>query len=157
MDGLTYEELELLIRRFLVPTVPDADDLSDLTQECMIKIWRRGDTFEGRSAFSSWVYRVARNEFLSWTRRSARRARHQHRLAELYESDVDDRLETTVLSKVATDRLLHALCERDREVLKLRYLLGLTSTQIGRELGLAPSSVRCRILRVRAAHHHRAA
>jgi len=69
-----WEQLESSIRGLLGPLVADHDDLDDLTQLCLIKVWRRGASFGGRSAFSSWLYPVVRNEHLSWLRRRGRDA-----------------------------------------------------------------------------------
>ena len=45
-------------------------------------------------------------------------------------------------------RILEALPEREREVLRLRFLHGYTAGEIGRELGLTPDHVR--VLQLRA-------
>lgn len=150
--GLDLVEVERLIRGFLSPLVIDGDDLADLTQDCLVRVWSRSDTFQGRSAFSSWVYRVVRNEFFSWTRSRARQEKWRRHWVELSRTSDDDQLEHTVLNKVTTHKLLGDLLGVDRNLLERRFLDGWTSAQIGRDLGLAPSSVRCRILRLRAAH-----
>lgn len=39
----------------------DAEDKKDLVQEIIYNLWKSYDTFDGRSAFSTWMYRVAMN------------------------------------------------------------------------------------------------
>src|ERR1700688_568245 len=50
-------------------------EAEDAVQETMIRAWRAIDSFEGRSAFRSWLYRIATNVCLDMLRGSQRRAR----------------------------------------------------------------------------------
>lgn len=47
----------------------DQDDQDDLYQEIILNAWRSYPHFEGRSKFSTWLYRVALNTALSETRK----------------------------------------------------------------------------------------
>ncbi|MFT7834743.1 RNA polymerase subunit sigma-70 [Saccharothrix sp. BKS2] len=40
------------------------DEAEDLVQETLLKAWRARDTFEGRSSFRAWLYRIATNACL---------------------------------------------------------------------------------------------
>ena len=42
----------------------------DLTQETFLRAWEKMDAFEGRSSFSTWLYRIAVNLALNHLRRS---------------------------------------------------------------------------------------
>jgi RNA polymerase sigma-70 factor (ECF subfamily) len=50
-------------------------EAEDAVQETMIRAWRAIESFEGRSAFRSWLYRIATNVCLDMLRGSQRRAR----------------------------------------------------------------------------------
>src|SRR5436190_20558105 len=50
-------------------------EADDAVQETMVRAWRASDTFEGRSAVRSWVYRIATNVCLDMLRGRQRRAR----------------------------------------------------------------------------------
>ena len=39
----------------------NATDSQDVTQEVLLILFRKGHTFQGKSAFSSWVYRITLN------------------------------------------------------------------------------------------------
>jgi RNA polymerase sigma-70 factor (ECF subfamily) len=50
-------------------------ETDDAVQETMIRAWKNYDTFEGRSALRSWLYRIATNVCLDMLRSRQRRAR----------------------------------------------------------------------------------
>src|SRR5258708_28026767 len=50
-------------------------DADDAVQEAMVRAWRGIDSFEGRSAMRSWLYRIATNPSLAILRPRPPRAR----------------------------------------------------------------------------------
>src|SRR5947209_10478207 len=49
------------------------DDAEDLVQETLLRAWRGRATFEGRSLFRTWLYRIATNACLNALERAPRR------------------------------------------------------------------------------------
>src|SRR5258707_7048608 len=49
-------------------------DAEDATQEILVKVVTRLDSFRGEAAFTTWAYRVAANHLLSTRRRRAEQA-----------------------------------------------------------------------------------
>src|SRR4030095_1501566 len=50
-------------------------DRQDLFQEIAIQIWRSVDAFRGESSVPTWMYRVALNTAIAWTRKEGRHHR----------------------------------------------------------------------------------
>jgi RNA polymerase sigma-70 factor (ECF subfamily) len=61
--------IRAICRRILL----NDSDADDATQNAMIAIARSYESFDGRSAFSTWVYRIATNAALDERRRRNRR------------------------------------------------------------------------------------
>lgn len=46
----------------------NTDDAEDLTQDIFVKAWHALKSFDGRSSFSTWLYRIAVNKGINQTR-----------------------------------------------------------------------------------------
>ena len=46
------------------------EDADDVLQETLVKAWGNLDNFEGKSKFSTWLYRIAINEAIDFLRRA---------------------------------------------------------------------------------------
>lgn len=49
------------------------EDAQDLVQEALLRAWTRRESFEGRSTFRAWLYRIATNGCIDFLERSKRR------------------------------------------------------------------------------------
>jgi RNA polymerase sigma-70 factor (ECF subfamily) len=134
-----------LIYRSLLRMCGDGDTAADLTQETYARAWRALAQFDGRSRFSTWLYRIAYTTFLNHVRRPQRFV------------PLDDAV-AAVASVVETDprRRLDALRLR-REVLALPEDLRFALTahfwgevpvkEIARQEGLTSMAIRKRLRR----------
>jgi RNA polymerase sigma-70 factor (ECF subfamily) len=127
----------------------NADDALDATQEALIAIARRIETFDGRSKFSTWCYRVATNAALDEARRSNRRPTPVDVVAEPRVGGPS--LDETVADQLDIDAALAHLSPEYRAAVALRDLVGLDYAEIATILDIPPGTVRSRIARGRAA------
>lgn len=121
-----YEErLARYIRRL---GIHDPDDRADVLQEIFIKVYRNLNSFDRSLQFSSWIYRIAHNEAISWYRK--RNARPEGHLVLdsddvfLFLSTNEDSSEVEFDKHVNEQMLADALSQVDekyRSVLLLRY------------------------------------
>jgi len=139
-------------------------DAQDATQEALIAIVRGLPGFDGRSAFSTWAYRITTNSALDEMRRRRRRPVPWPRDAggdEIYldsggpsttasrEARVDP--PDTVGARLDVDAALQRLPGQQRAAIVLRDLLDLDYAEIAEVLAIPIGTVRSRIARGRAA------
>jgi RNA polymerase sigma-70 factor (ECF subfamily) len=141
-----YDRLYALCRRM---TGDDAD-AADACQEGLLAIVRGLGSFDGRSAFGTWAYRVTANACLDELRR--RRRRPEPGLPEgagEVASPVDAVEGMTV--RLDVDQALQKLPTDYRAAVVLRDVCGLSYEEIAQTLGIPPGTVRSRIARGRNA------
>jgi len=141
----------------------DRVEADDLCQQVLIQALRKLDTFRGEARFTSWLFRIVRNESVS---RGRSRARREERVRELVPEGETAPLEDTAGPAppedpgraVDTERLLERveacfldLSPRQRQVFQLVELEGWSAADAARELGVAPATVRVLLLRARRA------
>ena len=134
-------------RRILV----NPDDALDATQEALIAIARKIGSFDGRSKFSTWVYRVATNAALDEARRRGRRPVPLERLPEPGGRAHGETTDGGIADRLDVDAALAQLSPEYRAAVALRDLVGMDYAEISDVLGIPPGTVRSRISRGRAA------
>lgn len=147
-----YDRIYAVCRRI---TGSDAD-AADAAQEALIKIVRSLPGFDGRSAFSTWAYRIATNTSLDELRRRRRRPAVVDRVdddgrdLELVDPDAGPRVEA-VVDRMAIDAALAQVPETFRVPLVLRDVGDLDYAEIADALDVPVGTVKSRIARGRAA------
>lgn len=154
------EALEVLLRRHHDRILAvcrrmcrDAVDADDAAQEALIAIVRGLPTFDGRSRFSTWVYRVTSNCCLDELRRHRRRPLPVDGSEAPAEPSTDPLPEDVVerdATRLALASALRQLPEEFRAPLVLRDVADLDYASIAEILDIAPGTVRSRISRGRA-------
>ena len=140
------------------------EDAEDTVQETFLRAWRRRETFEGRSTFRAWLYRIATNACLDLlSRRRPEPATGgevrwlqpypDRLLDELPASGVDDPDTVAVARETIELAYLVAvqhLAPRARAVLVLRDVLGWPAKDVAELLGDSVNSVNSALQRARA-------
>lgn len=139
-----YRDLSPSVLRYL--HARGAKDPEDVLGEVFVSIVRSLDTFAGgESEFRAWVFRCARNAAIDASRRESRRSLDYVADDELRERPGGLSAEEDVLRNLAVDRvltLLAAVSEQQREVIRLRVLVGLTIEETAQVLGRSCGSVK---------------
>lgn len=123
------------------------DDGEDLIQDTLMRAWSARCRFEPGSNFRAWLFRIARNSFLSGVRRSARNVQ--------WNPEVHDRL---LVSPAAQDEPLYlrdlrnaldVLPPSQREALLLVARDGLSYADAATQTGQQPGTIKSRVSRAR--------
>ncbi|HMQ78104.1 MAG TPA: RNA polymerase sigma factor [Ignavibacteria bacterium] len=132
----------------------NAIDRDDLYQEIIINIWKNLDKFEGRSAISTWVYRIAVNTSLMHVKKESKRNSVTSELDEnslnLAEPPNEDREE-----KIETGKRIETLYECINELSALDRLIismvleDLSYKEIAEVTGLSVNNTGVRINRIK--------
>jgi len=143
-----------LVRRWALVRTGDPADADDLTQDVLVQVIQRLDTFHGSARFNTWLYTVTRNASTDWFRRSGRRRRaldDPRSVASLAPDpppSPDLAPDQGLLARVIR-AFFEELPKRQREVFDLAELQGLSSTEISERLGIEPVSVRASLFKAR--------
>ena len=162
-DVNAFEELvvryESTVYSLALRMVSNREDAADMTQEAFIKAYNSLPSFRGDSRFSSWLYRITSNVCLDFLRSKSRRP--QSSLTTESEDDGDVQLEIPdpaagpeelLMKKLSMQSLsegLKLLPDKQRQILAMRELGGMSYAEIGAALSLEEGTVKSRIFRAR--------
>lgn len=146
-DISAFEELvdgyRVPVWRYLTHLVADRALAEDLTQETFLRVYRHLGRFEGRSKFSTWLFRIARNIGIDALRRRERRDLLPFRIG---------RTPLEVPSPESGVAVFSVVAELDapiREALLLVEVLGLTYREVGEVVGIPEGTAKTRVFRAR--------
>ena len=123
----------------------DSDEIKDLFQEILIKLWGGYDSFQGKSEVRTWIYRVALNSCLDAEKKRRRRGAGLPLSVDIDPfEDTDDRaLQTKRLYK-----RINCLGLVDR-ALVLLWLEGLSYEEIANVAGITVKNVSFQLHRIK--------
>ena len=145
------------------------EDAEDSVQETFLRAWRRRETFEGRSTFRAWLYRIATNACLDLlAKRRPEPATggevlwlqpYPDRLLDELPASEADEPETLAVARETTELAylvaVQHLAPRPRAVLILRDVLGWPAKDVADLLGDSVNSVNSALQRARAGMRER--
>jgi RNA polymerase sigma-70 factor (ECF subfamily) len=137
-----------MIRAVCHRIVINSADADDATQMALISIVRALPSFDRRSKFSTWAYRIATNAALDEIRRTNRRAVPTDNEV-VYDSAVTD-ITSAVDAQLDVSAALAQLPEDYRTVIVLRHVADMEYEDIAISLDIPVGTVRSRLARGRA-------
>ena len=136
------------IYRYVYFRVP-VSEVDDLVEVVFIKAWMNLEKYEKRDVqFSAWLFRIAHNVIIDF--------RRQHRSLGVLDESLEDKSESsmpkTVTQKNMTSQALRMAVEQLKEpykqVITMKFLIGLSNTEIAEVLGEREGNIR--VLQFRA-------
>jgi RNA polymerase sigma-70 factor (ECF subfamily) len=165
-DGAAVAELASTygprIHQLALRYVKNWEDAEEVTQDVLLKVYRKIDAFRGDAALSSWIYRITFNTAMSRLR-SARASRIEVQAQENLSAEQPDRqtnepadwsalADDQVLRGQMRDRLIASLGELPavyRVPVILRDIQGLSTEEASAVLRVKPQTLKSRLHRGR--------
>lgn len=112
------------------------EDREDLFQEIVGQLWRSAPSFEGKSQFSSWLYRIAINTALTIFRKKQPDVRYSSVLPDIPAGIPDDneqmeRLRIAIRQLNDTDKAIIALYLEELSYQEIAAITGITENNVG--------------------------
>ncbi len=152
--GVLVQRFEEKMTRYARKFLFAGDEIKDLVQEVFIKAYVNIQSFDVSRKFSSWLYRIAHNEFINAGKKKNRLPTFAFDLDALFphlaaRETADGDLERREL-KEALDKSLDKLDVKYREPLALYYLEDMDYREIADILQIPVSTVGVRLTRGKA-------
>ena len=176
-DTAAYEELVHIHQPRLLAVVGGIlrrnQDVEDIAQQVLVKAYLSLKRFDMRSAFGTWLYKIAVNECFDYFRKKkVRRMVYEADLSEEQLRQIEvvpahtggahrsrEDAASRTQQRQLLDRLLGELDDTDRSMLVMKEVTGFTVEEIGQVLGLNVNTVKVRMFRARGrlveAYHRR--
>jgi len=138
--------------RYLVSLLGRRDGVDDMVQETWLRVLERGESYDGRSRFEPWLFRVARNVALDAMRKRPMSSLDSNEEDVVRSSPASSEPSPYTLAARTQDaeRLAHSLQTLEpafREALMLRFQEDLSLQEISAIVGAPVSTVASRIYR----------
>jgi RNA polymerase sigma-70 factor (ECF subfamily) len=146
------EQYQYRLVRYLVSLLGRRDGVDDLVQETWLRVLERGESYDGRSRFEPWLFRVARNIALDAMRKQPMFSLDSNEEDVVRSSPASSEPSPYTLAARTQDaeRLAHSLQALEpafREALMLRFQEDLSLQEISAIVGAPVSTVASRIYR----------
>lgn len=127
--------------------VDNEQDREDLQQEIIYHLWKSYSSFKGVSQFSTWMYRVALNTAITFTKKENKRV-------DKYQLTVKINPKEVTYNNTEDRQLAHfyqavQLLNKIEKALILLFIEGLSHKEIGKNLGLSEVNTRVKLNRTK--------
>ena len=136
----------------VVRIVSDDCDAEELAQDVWMKVYKQLPMFSGRSAFSTWLYRIAYNAAISHTRRKRQNniSLDERKLAAVGEQELEqmegDNSEHNIEALTAA---IEQLEPQERALVTLHYYEGRSLAECAEITGQSEGTTKVRMYRIR--------
>jgi RNA polymerase sigma-70 factor, ECF subfamily len=156
-DAQSYRQLLLRVSEMLTPFVRRSlsgfgltagDSHEDVMQEILMAIHAKRHTFDPNQYFLAWMYAIARYKIVDHLRKSQRHLK----FTVSFEDELEN-LEAITMHTISTGSemdvatLIESLPPKQREILKLVKLQGLSVAETATQTGFSPSDIKVNVHR----------
>jgi len=150
--GELYKLYVEQVFRYLYSKIGNLHDAEDVTSQTFLAAFESFDKFRQDGHFASWLFGIARNKAMDHFRRLYR-SEHINGFSELPAEDNTLAGMIKTEQEEALSKLIQALPEEDRELIRLRFLAEMSFPEIARFLHRNEAAVKKSIYRLLARLH----
>ncbi len=143
---------------FAVSLVGEREEARELVQDCAVKVLSARQVPADEPAYRAWLFRILRNRFVDRLRYKQRRPE-----ASAFDDEADDSLaalgpigiwrgEQHLINTLTVRLAMERLSPREREIIALIDVAGLTYGEAAEALQIPPGTVLSRVSRAREPH-----
>ena len=134
-----------------VRTIAKSEDVEDIVQESLEKVFKKHDTFRGESNFSSWVFRIVSNTVADYYRKRKETTTEDGFFENLIDEKADspEQLVNAEEAKSCMIEKVNTLPEKDSYILYLYYFEKMNLQDIANQFKTTLSSAKVRLHRAR--------
>ena len=150
-------EHEAWLRTTLLARLGNRDEVEEVMQEVAVAAANQSAKAEPIERVGPWLYRVALRQMMLFRRKAGRRRKLVHGVAQARQPTEQDESAASPLDYLMAEErreqvrqaMVH-MSERDRQLLLLKYVDGLSYGEIAKRMGVTASAVQSRLHRARA-------
>ncbi len=163
-DTSAFEKLiqrhEKIVFNIAYKMLSNAEDVKDISQDVFVKVYKNLPKFDGKSAFSTWIYRITVNTCIDEIRK--RKGKETYSMDEEFEGDensmsrqYEDEGPTPEEALIADEKKkmimdgISRLSQEHKTVIVLRDIEGFSYTEITEITGMTLGTVKSRLARAR--------
>ncbi len=137
----TWRSLGFFLRYLGLPEA----EVDDIAQEAYLKAFKAFDRYETGRSFKSWLFSIAKNTFIDWTRRQ--KCQRQFMEAN-FARDYTDTFEENANNRTQVKDLLTKLTPEEQVLIELRFFQDLPFADIAELTSLSVGAVKMRMMRI---------
>ena len=153
-ETASYRELlrryEPLVYRTCLKMLGSVEDAEEVTQDACLRIYHKIESFEARSKFKTWLFRIVTNLCIDRRRKLARDSQKKAEVQEGILRKVEEKKAASASDEAlaeAMNETLSKLKEDDRKIVVLRFISGLSLEEISEVLDIGLSATKMRLYR----------
>ncbi len=143
------EALHPISYRVAFRLLGNREDADDAVQDMFLRFYRGGKSIRNPAGLEAWIYRSTVNAVRSRQARSAYRVESVDAEVALTTASKEAGAEKTLLLRDAVQRALQTLSPKEREVLVLRDIEGLETSEVAAAMRVFEVTVRTHLCRAR--------
>ena len=148
-----YTQVQRRLYAYITALVPDENSVEDIVQETVSYMWRQFDTFEPGSDFAGWAFTVAKYRIFNYIKQKQKdKMVFADKTIHAIEEVIKSRTQQDEDSRLGNLRsCMKKLSEKDRNLLTLRYEVGVSIKTVSERMGQSINTLYNRLYRIRIA------